>query len=115
MSAQLIPVSNTPANYSLKTILDGVNYTLVFSYNDRTSVWDMCVQDSSGTPLVDGISMVPDYPLNYRFNYGQVPGMPPGLFFLIDESGQNRTPDNTNFGQGINLYYNPVADIQAET
>lgn len=111
MASQIIPITNTPANYRLTVPLDGSNYILVFTYNDRTSSWSMDILDARGNPLVNSIAMVPDYPLNYRFNKGQVPGMPPGIFMLRDESGQQRTPDNTNFGQGINLYYIPVADL----
>ena len=115
MAAQLIPVTNALTNYKLKVSLDGINLILVFSYNDRTQIWDMCVQDSGGNPLVDGIAMVTKYPLNYRFNAGQVAGMPPGIFLLVDQSGKERTPDITNFGQGVSLFYVPVADIQAAT
>ncbi len=113
MAAQLIPLNNQYANFQLKVSLDGTNYIFVFTYNDRTSVWDLCVQDSSGNQLVNGISMVPKYPLNYRFSAGQVPGMFPGTLLLIDETGQNRTPNLSNFGNGINLFYVPIADIQA--
>lgn len=112
MSALLIPTTPTPSNYSMSIQLDGTNYILVFSYNDRTSTWEMQVQDANGNPLVSNVPMVPNYPLNYRMALGQIPGMPPGMFVVLDDTGQNRTPDNTNFGQGVNLYYEPVADIE---
>lgn len=113
MSAILIPTQPTPAYFTENIALDGVNYILLFIYNDRTSTWDMQIQDANGNPLCSNIPMVSDYPLNYRMALGQIPGMPPGLLVVLDDTGQNRDPDNTNFGQGVNLYYNPVADLEA--
>jgi hypothetical protein len=113
MTAQKIPVTNTPLNYKMSIALDGTVYTLVFYFNDRTNTWTMDLQDVNGIPLVDNIVLVPKYPLNYRSVAGRVPGAPPGIFFLLDESGQDRTPDNTNLGNGINLYYEPVSTIPA--
>lgn len=100
-----LPVTSTISAYSFKTTLDGQIYTLAFHYETRLGNWIMDIYDSTGAILLKaGIPMQTGYPLNWRYAQ-RLAGMPPGLFFVNDDSGQGQSANTTNFGVTVNLYY----------
>lgn len=99
-----IPVTSVAAAYLMKVPLDGSVFQLLFYFNDRLGEWEMDVQDQNGNPLATSIPMLPDYPLNWSLAQ-RFPALPRGLFYLVDGTGQDRTPGRNAFGGDISLEY----------
>ena len=57
--------------------LDGKQYLIRFTYNDTADRWSFGLYTIQKEPLVVGMRIVPQFPLNIQFaNYG----LPPGVF-----------------------------------
>jgi hypothetical protein len=106
-----VPVTSSAPAYYERVALDGKTYRLFFRFNDRTGFWLIDLFDSQGNPLAYAIPLFPDYPLNWRYAQ-RVPGMPPGLFFLIDEASpgpaSDEVPGRNDLGNGFSLHYLPA-------
>lgn len=100
----VIPVTNEEPCYVMKVSLDGTIYQLRFYFNDRMGFWFMDILDQSGNEVLSELPMFTDYPLNWR-EAQRIPGTPPGIFYVIDETGQNNLPTRDNFGADVKLYY----------
>jgi hypothetical protein len=100
----VIPVTNAAPSYKIKVNLSGVLYTLQFHFTDRMGVWMMDILDSSGNPIVLSIVLTTGYPIGYRYAE-RIPNFPDGVFYVVDETGQDQMPNLENFGNGVNLYF----------
>ena len=61
----------------VKVSLQSRLYQLRFTWNDTGGYWMLGVMDSLGTPLLLGVKMVPQFPLNLLFGRDD---MPSGIF-----------------------------------
>lgn len=62
----------------------------------------MDIADEENDPIVTGIVLLVDFDLLRQYADDR---LPPGSFFLIDESGQGKDPNRTNFAIDVKLYY----------
>lgn len=60
----------------------GKQYQLRFTWNDTGGYWMLGVMDSLGTPLLLGVKLVPQFPLNLLFGRED---MPNGIFAVLTE------------------------------
>lgn len=66
----------------VKISLKGTLYQLRFTWNDTGGYWMLGVMDSLGTPLLLGVKIVPQFPLNLLFGRED---MPSGIFAVLTE------------------------------
>jgi len=97
-----LPIRSDIPAYDFQTELDGVLYTLGFSFNSRAGYWVMDIFDSSETPVLMGIRIISGWLLTNRF---VMAGLPPGDFFVYDTSGKNEDPTMSDFGGTKILLY----------
>lgn len=78
-----IPLYSDPY-FSYSVALEGVNRTLTFKWNTRTSSWSFNVVHDDGTVIVQGIRLVLDYPIlvDYRLGGKELTG-----YFVLVDSG----------------------------
>jgi Domain of unknown function (DUF6983) len=60
---------------AIESTLDDVLYYIVIDWNDTFQSWEMGIRNSAYQTLIDGISLVPNFPLLRQFKY---PDLPPG-------------------------------------
>ena len=74
-----------------RVVLNGTAYLMRFTWNDTAQRWmwglyttdrTAGVMDSLGTPLLLGVKMVPQFPLNLLFGRDD---MPSGIFAVLTE------------------------------
>lgn len=99
-----IPVRRDSYCFFETVALGDSAYMFSFRYNSRMGRWIMDIADYSGNPLLSGIPLLPSYPLTDKF-IGKIPGLPPGNFVVIDETGAERIPGIDNLGVDIKLIY----------
>ena len=97
-----LPVSADSMDYSFSIPLDGVIFSMRFTWNDRLYRWVMSIAEQDGTPIVNGISL----------NQGVLPlsqyvddRLPKGDLFLWDTKSQFTEADYLNFGTSVLLMY----------
>lgn len=76
-----LPLFSDPiTSYSVD--VEGVNRTIVFKWNNRTSNWHFDLINDDGTVVVEGIKLVPNYPMlvDYQLEEKDLTG----YFCLVD-------------------------------
>lgn len=56
-----------------RIIILGVEYLIRFTYNDTYDFWSFGIYNPDETPIVQGIKIVPNYPLNLFATVGNMP------------------------------------------
>jgi len=74
---------------AIEAILDDELFYIIIDWNDSGQYWEMGIRNSAYQTLVDGIAMVPNYPLLYQFRYAD---MPKGDFQLVRANYDNDPP-----------------------
>lgn len=83
--------------YEQTSTFEGVNYGLVFRYNQREDRWYMTIQNETGTDLVRGIKLVTGGVfLTARY---RTLGLPPGEFMVGAPLGQPTAPGFGELGE----------------
>jgi len=103
----LISLNSVPAFFSVEAELDRVPYLMTFRWNERSESWFMDLSALPGGPIVQGVRVVPDYPMLQQFTR---PNMPPGAFVFV----ANRTIDRigrNDLGTNAVLVYLSESDI----
>lgn len=97
-----LPARNDLPSYRFKITLSGAVYTLRFRFNTRMNRWIMDIADPSNNDILDGLPL-----LILRNIAGQyvITGLPPGVFFCVDNTGKDLQPVRASFGLGSSLYY----------
>jgi hypothetical protein len=103
-----LPVRADLPDFTFKQELDGVVYTFNFRFNVRFGYWIWDLSDEVGNPILLGVPVMTDVDIASRF---LMPEMPPGQFVVIDESGEQRNPDRTNFGGEVKMFYLDEAEF----
>lgn len=65
-----------------RVVLSGKQYLIRFSYIDTFGYWTFGLYTTLQEPIVDGIKIVPNFPLNLYCSNG---GMPNGVFGVYTE------------------------------
>ena len=104
MATLAIPIGSENAAYSFQIDLEGVTYTLDFSFNERSEEWQMAIYDAAEENLLLG-SMPVLTNIAINFPHTSRPGVPPGYFIALDETGNNQNANRDNFGSDIKLFY----------
>lgn len=76
--------------YTQKVQLDGTDYILHFSYNQRTDRWSLAIHDESDTPLQQGLKLIANWPLLRHYHFK--PELPSGELIVIDTTGKGSPP-----------------------
>jgi hypothetical protein len=99
--------------YRQRTRLDGRDYVLDFSYNEREERWYLSFYDEAETPLALGIKLVANYSLLYPYRYD--PRMPPGELNVADLTGDGSPPTLLELGESkrCELLYWSRAELEA--
>lgn len=71
---------------ALEAVLDDIEYYIVLDWNQFGNYWTMAIRNSAYATLIDGISMVTNYPLLWQFKYAS---MPPGELYVMTSSFQS--------------------------
>jgi hypothetical protein len=107
-------VQDTPF-YSLRTRLDGAEYILHFSWNQREERWYLTIADADDVTLVSSLKLVCNHPL-LRF-YQANPAVPPGEIVVHVLEGDTSPPGLDDLGIGLRceLTYYAVTEAGGAT
>ena len=76
-----------------RIVLLGKQYQLRFTWNDTGEFWSFGLMDSLGTPLLIGIKIVPQFPLNLFYG---TENRPLGVFAALTEKDRIGRQDFVN-------------------
>lgn len=77
----MLQISVADQNDSLTELeLDGATYFLHLAWNSEAEVWTLGLENVNKETLIEGIPIVPDYPLLARY---RIDGMPPGDLIAV--------------------------------
>lgn len=111
MALQLIPTSPGVPYYRQKTKLEGREFVLYFSYNERIARWYVSIFDEEETPLLRGLKLMTNRPLlrHYRTDTR----LPPGELMALAQDGSHEPPALNELGEGkrVELVYLEAADL----
>lgn len=107
MAFEQIPIRSDIPAYDFQVELDGVLYTLGFSFNARANYWTMDIFDSNEIPILVGIRVITGWLLTDKY---VMEGLPPGDFFVFDSSGKNEDPTQDDFGTTKILIYDNLLE-----
>jgi len=97
-----LPTRNDLPAFNYLITLEGQQYQLDFTYNDRMGKWMISISDTSGNVLVGEVPAVLN--INLFGRYGVV-GLPPGKMYFYDTSTQNTDPARNDLGERVVLLY----------
>ncbi len=78
-----------------RIVLMNTPYYIRFTYNDTEDYWKFGVYDSKQNPLVIGIKIVPQFPLNLFYGASKLPDGVFGVYTKKDRVGRNDFLDGT--------------------
>lgn len=102
MAVLLMPIRSDLPSYEFQIDLEGSLYTFRFKFNRRMERWSMDIADENGVALLVGIPLHIDLDLIRRFKNT---GLPPGNFYLVDESGEGKPATRETMGGDHKLFY----------
>ena len=107
-----VPIASLNAQNSQTVALDGVVYRLTFTWNTRRLAWDMSFALQDGTPLVQGIKLLPQKDLLGRHKDIRLPR---GRLYAIDvvETDNAIRPEKSELGTKLQLLYYTEAEWDA--
>ena len=97
-----LPVRSDLPAFEFTLDLEEALYTLAFRWNDRKERWLMDIKDSNGADLLMGIVLLTDVNITDPYI---IEGLPPGRFFVIDESGAGKNPGINDLGNDVKVFY----------
>lgn len=72
-----------------RVVLSGKQYLIRFSYNDTCDYWTFGLYTMQKEPIVQGIKIVPNFPLNLYCGSDDMPVGVFGVFTELDRVGRN--------------------------
>lgn len=87
--------------------MSSVTYTLRFRYNTRSTRWEMDIADGSNNDILDGIVLLIESDLTYQYKTA-LASLPPGIFFVLDNTNQDSQPTQFSFGNTHSLIYDDL-------
>lgn len=111
MAILQIPTSPDAPFYSQVSQLEGVDYGLVFVYDQRENCYYLSIEDVAGNPIVKGVKLVCNVSLIGHFS---IESLPPGVLFVLSSDVFNQTPPGIDeLGSRCQLMYATSDDPQA--
>lgn len=98
MALFVIPTSAGVPYYSQKTNLEGREFVLRFSYNERIERWYLGIFDEEETPLLQGLKLLANVPLLRHYRHD--PRLPPGELMALTTDGSGEPPTLNELGPG---------------
>lgn len=110
MAMLQIPIDGNHPDHQFFIDLEGTVYLMHFKLNDRSKRWTMDIKLEDGTLLVAGIPLIVNWPLIRRFKDSR---LPPGEFYVVNETGGTEEPREDSFLETHVLIYLEAADVEA--
>lgn len=110
--SKVIPTVQGAPYYTLRTRLEGRDFTFRFAWNEREGRWYMSIFSDDGIPLALGIKLISNWPL-LRYYHFDV-RLPPGEMMAIALANDNSPPGYNDLGvdKRVVLTYFPLtADV----
>ncbi len=80
-----------------KATLDGAVYKLRMLWNSSGGYWTISVRQEDGSSLLEGIKVVPNYPLLWQYHR---PNVPPGELMAITQDDSLAAIGRADFASG---------------
>lgn len=88
MDYTIIEVPNKNDSMS-RIVLNNTVYNIRFTYNDTADYWKFGLYTSTGEPIVIGVKIVPNFPLNVFCRTAELPDGVFGAFSKLDHIGRD--------------------------
>jgi hypothetical protein len=98
MATVLIPTALDASYWTQKTRLDGRDYVLRFSYNEREDRYTLDLHDEQDEPLVQAIRLLTGWPLLRYHHWDE--RVPPGELMAISLQGDQTPARFGELGEG---------------
>jgi len=98
----IVPTAPTDGNNRQRTVLDGVEYEILFRYNARESNWYFSLLDTNGNFIATWRKLVVNYPL-LQGDVGQ--DIPPGFLYNLDRTISGDEATLKDLGDRVVLMY----------
>lgn len=89
-----------------RIVLNNVAYQIRFTYNDHGDYWKVGLYASTGEPIVVGMKIVPNFPLNLFCPASDLPEGVFGAFSKLDRIGRDDFKDGKAEFAFIPVNYN---------
>lgn len=105
--SQTIPTVTGVPFYTMRTRLDGLEYTLRFAWNELYARWFMDIFTDDGVRIAVGVKLVTNWPLLRFMQWDE--RIPQGEMIAVDLTGDGSPPGLYDFGPGkrVALVYYP--------
>lgn len=109
----LLLITSEEPHYQQRTRLEGRDYLLTFTFNEREERWYLSIADEAEDPIASGLKLVANWPLLWPYRYD--PRIPPGELAVSDVSGDGSPPTLLELGEGkrCELLYWTRAELDA--
>ena len=97
MSVLLIPTTPGEPYFQQKTRLEGRDFILVFSYNQRIERWYLGIYDEEEAPLLLGLKLMTNRPLLRHYKANTL--LPPGELMALSRDGSHEPPTLDELGE----------------
>lgn len=106
-----LAITPTPLNdQQIQMTLDNVVFFIHLAYNSETDSWALGLMDANSQTLIDGISIVPDYPLLSRVRRSTFPA---GEILCISPDGRGTVNYDALVDGVCQLIYYTLAEVEA--
>lgn len=103
MEYLVIAVPANQNDFIMRVMLDGTMVHIHMSYNSGGDYWTIGFYDVDNKPIVDGIKIVPNFPLNFFYTAHDIPQ---GLLFV--QTSLTKVGKNAFASGDAKLCYVPV-------
>lgn len=83
---------------AIESQLDGTAFYIVLDWNQFGQYWTMAIRNANYQMLLDGISLVVNYPLTYQFRYEE---MPAGEIQIVTSQPTSGPIPRNGFSSGV--------------
>lgn len=105
----VIPNDPTQASHSIKIVLSGVEYQLLFHWHERAGSWYMRVLTPTGEALTGFMRLVARFFPLERFTDARLPA---GLLAVVDVDSQGEIVEQSDLGGRVQLHYFTREELQ---
>lgn len=111
----MIQISMADANDFIESVtLGGTAYKLHFAWNDAAKRWTMDLLDNQNSPIVQGLLVVPNFPLFHQCHRN---GLPDGELMAVvvnEDDDENQQIPRDGFTSGrFSLVFIPGSELNA--
>lgn len=103
-------IQTSPDPFQKKKVrLDGIEFVLSLSYNQREERWYLSIADDEEVPIIAGLKLQANWPLLFRHRYNTK--LPAGELMAVDTTPDGSPPTLLELGKGkrcVLAYYEAV-------